>query len=344
VTDVLHVTNGDSTAGTLRATSLGGAVLPWRDTLHEGPVPAVSRPELLRARAAFLSTCGWGSRDAIFSSLERRDLALTDALQAGTQVVLWLEHDLYDQLQLLDVLTLVRAVSGEIELIVVGSFPGRPGFHGLGELSTTELESLWPGRTHATAEALDAAGAAWDAVRRPDPTAIASFAEAGVPALPFLAAALRRLLEELPWVTDGLSGTERHALSAIATGDHTAHSAFAASQESEDAPFLGDTWFHRTLAALGHGPNRLIETADGDPLPAPPPRGDSTHFARQALRVTDPGARVLSGEADKVELLGVERWIGGAHVTPATAWRWDATAQRVVAPAEPKPARVRHPT
>ena len=36
----LHVTNGDSTAGTLRQTSLGGEVVAWRDALHEGPVPA----------------------------------------------------------------------------------------------------------------------------------------------------------------------------------------------------------------------------------------------------------------------------------------------------------------
>ena len=34
----LHVTNGESAANTLRQTSIGGAVLPWRDALHEGPV------------------------------------------------------------------------------------------------------------------------------------------------------------------------------------------------------------------------------------------------------------------------------------------------------------------
>ena len=59
---LLHVTNGESAGNTLRATSLGGAVLPWNDVLHEGPVPAVPRRELLEVRAAFLSGCGWGSR------------------------------------------------------------------------------------------------------------------------------------------------------------------------------------------------------------------------------------------------------------------------------------------
>ena len=34
---LLHVTNGESAGNTLRQTALGGAVLPWQDTLHEGP-------------------------------------------------------------------------------------------------------------------------------------------------------------------------------------------------------------------------------------------------------------------------------------------------------------------
>ncbi|HKB20032.1 MAG TPA: heavy metal-responsive transcriptional regulator, partial [Gaiellaceae bacterium] len=40
---LLHVTNGESAGNTLRQTGLGGAVLPWQDVLHEGPVPAGSR-------------------------------------------------------------------------------------------------------------------------------------------------------------------------------------------------------------------------------------------------------------------------------------------------------------
>src|SRR6185436_5723436 len=70
---VLHVTNGESAANTLRRTALGGAVLSWQDVLHAGPVPAGPRRELLRRRATFLSERGWGSRRAILASLEGRD-------------------------------------------------------------------------------------------------------------------------------------------------------------------------------------------------------------------------------------------------------------------------------
>jgi hypothetical protein len=141
----------------------------------------------------------------------------------------------------------------------------------------------------------------------------------GSDALPFLADALRRLLEELPAPGSGLSGTERRALEAIAAGAQTSLAAFVAEQALEPASFLGDAWFYRALAEL----DGLVETADGSPLPAPPPLSDANVFARLPIRLTKEGERVLRGEADRVELLGIDRWIGGVHITPQNVWRWD---------------------
>src|SRR5206468_11161115 len=136
-------------------------------------------------------------------------------------------------------------------LIVVGSFPGRPAFRGLGELAADELQTLWPGREQASPAVLRSAAESWAAVCSPTPVLVAEAAARGVPPLPFAAPALRRLLEELPAVGDGLSGTERRALEAVAAGAATPAEAFAAAQAAEPAPFLGDTWFFRTLASLG---------------------------------------------------------------------------------------------
>ena len=307
-------------------------MLPWQDTLHEGLVPALPRQELLRARARFLADCGWGRQQALLASLERRDRQLLDALRDDLQVVLWFEHDLYDQLQLLDVLALAHTAQAAPELIVIGSFPGKPSFAGLGELTASELETLWPSRRRAEPAALQAAAIAWPAVQAPEPTALAEWATRESTHLPFLAPALRRLLEELPAPTDGLSGTERRALEVIAGGARTPPAAFVAAQRLEDAPFLGDTWFYRTLSTLGQDTNRLVETDDGTPLPPPPPRSDGQLFARLQLRLTATGERTLRGEADRVELLGVDRWIGGTHITPDTTWRWHPTNHELARP------------
>ena len=173
---LLHITNGESAGNTLRQTTLGGAVLPWQDVLHEGPVPALPRQELLRTRARFLADCGWGRQQALLSSFERRDRQLLEALRDDLQVVLWFEHDLYDQLQLLDVLALAHTEEAAPELIVVGSFPGKPSFAGLGELTASELETLWPSRGRATPAALEAATSAWAALQAPEPTTLAEWA------------------------------------------------------------------------------------------------------------------------------------------------------------------------
>jgi hypothetical protein len=245
-------------------------------------------------------------------------------------VVLWFEHDLYDQLQLLDVLALAHAEEAEPELIVIGSFPGRPSFSGLGELTASELETLWPSRRRAEPASLEAATTAWAAVRAPEPTALAEWTTHETAQLPFLAPALRRLLEELPAPGDGLSGTERRALQAVTAGAHTPPAAFVAAQRLEDAPFLGDAWFYRALSALGQRETRLVETDDGTPLPPPPPLSDSQLFARLQLRLTAAGEAVLHGQADCVELLGIDRWIGGSHITAANTWRWDADELKLV--------------
>jgi hypothetical protein len=109
----------------------------------------------------------------------------------------------------------------------------------------------------------------------------------------------------------------------IAEAPRSALAAFVAAQQLEQAPFLGDAWFFRAVAGLGHGSARPVATQAGDELAQPPPLGDAHVFSRLPLRLTDRGERVLRGEADRVELLGVDRWIGGTHVTTETPWRWD---------------------
>ena len=225
----LHVTNGDSTAEPLRETGIVGDVIVWMDALHDGPVPDVPRADLRRLRAAFLAGNGWGSADQITADFERRDAALQGALAERRPVVLWFEHDLYDQLQLLEALSLVERPDG-VELIVIGAFPGHPGFRGLGELSVGELATLWPGREPLTPAVLDLAHRAWTAVRAPEPGALRAVLRDDTGALPFLAPALRRLLDELPDAA-GLSLSERLILQALADGPLTPVELFEVTQD-----------------------------------------------------------------------------------------------------------------
>ena len=331
--DTLHVTNGESAANTLRRTGLGGAVVSWADVLHEGPVPAVPPGELRAVRARFLASCGWGDARTIEHDLERRDGLLGTALRECRHVVLWFEHDLYDQLQLLQILAVAARAGlepGRLELIAVGSFPGRPGFGGLGELDAEELESLWPARTPVTAPLAELGRAAWTAFTTPDPRELELFLARDLVTLPFLAAALRRLLEELPDARTGLSRSERQSLELLAEAPRTPPELFLAAQRLEEAPFEGDAWSWRRMAGLGCGETPLVAREDGRPLPAPPPLGDARAFAGGRLVLTGAGRDVLAGRADRVQLLGLDRWLGGTHLAGADTPRWDRDARRIV--------------
>jgi hypothetical protein len=309
--DTLHVTNGDSAATTLRETVFGEDVLSWADVLHEGPVPLLPPAELRATRARFLGEVQEDGQPAL-AELEDRDARLGQALADRRQIVIWLEHDLHDQLQLLQILDrLAGREAGPVHLINIGSFPGRPHFRGLGELTARDLETLWPQARPVTAELAELGRSGFEAFRRPEPTALERFLSGDTHELPFLAPALRRLLEEFPDAQTGLARSERHLLEALATRRRTRGGLFLASQEAEEAPYTGDTWVWRRLDELGAGEHPLVELGS-------------------ILDLTEAGRAVLAGAADRIALLGVDRWLGGTHLTPDDLWRWDRASGRVV--------------
>jgi hypothetical protein len=55
-------------------------------------------------------------------------------------------------------------------------------------------------------------------------------------------------------------------------------------------------------------------------------------FLEQELLLTELGRSVLAGQGDWMQLHGIDRWLGGAHLSShEPAWRWDETQGRVVA-------------
>jgi hypothetical protein len=79
---MLCVTNGDAVVAEVAA-ACGAAsrrILPWRDVLHDGPVPGGLQPaELAAVRAAHLAGRGWGEETAIRATLLERDRRLAAA-------------------------------------------------------------------------------------------------------------------------------------------------------------------------------------------------------------------------------------------------------------------------
>jgi hypothetical protein len=322
VAAALHVTNGDSAAGTLRATGVVQRIIPWRDALHDGPVPDVPDPDLRRLRTEFLLDDPAERRDAR-RWFEHRDRML--AANRDGHYVLWFEADLYDQLQLVQILAQLhelRVPADRITLICIGEYLGIAHFGGLGELESEQLEGLVTSAAiPLTPACMELATRAWAAFRAPDPTGLGAIAASRSPELRFVAEAFDRVSREYPSTRDGLSLTERRILAAAGSETSTAADVFQRTWARESRPYLGDALCWRIMDRLAGARTPLLEAE---------PAGTPVH-ARTRLRVTPAGQRVLVGEADHVAQSGIDRWIGGVHLTgDQVRWRWDEGTESLV--------------
>ena len=323
---MLHVTNGSVALSRLHDLGVPGEIIPWDDVLHEGPVPAgLSDDELRHLRAGFLGS-NWDDAAGIERSLKARDERLL-AGAAGDEVVLWFEHDLYDQLHVLQVLDhlarLAPARSARVTAILADDY--------LTAQPDEQLHAWFDARREVSEGQWHAAAAAWSAFRASDPAALSSFDHPG--AWPSLRAGLRRHLQQFPSLHTGLSRTEAQTLAALVNGALPLRTAFRdANHEVEDAVFMGDLgwWYHiRTLIT---GPRPLLAVVGAAPADFNDPDWWNDDDGAPALSITDDGARVLAGEADRVAMNGIDRWLGGVHLfappaaansAPAPLWRWD---------------------
>ncbi|TCT02363.1 hypothetical protein [Aquabacter spiritensis] len=331
----LLVTNGDCAAAALRAVGVPGRLLPWRDGLHDGPVPADDRLDMVSdARAGFLAAAMGLAFDAVRADFAVRD-GVIEAHIAYDTVELWFEHDLYDQLQLIQLLAFFASEPDRRGLFLVQADTY------LGPMAPDAIAGLAPAAAPVRAIQLEAGRAAWAAFTAATPEALAAFAARPVPGLPHLAPALRRALAELPAPGNGLSLTQARAMAALAAGPSSAARLFAAVSVQEAARFLGDLSFFLQLDDLAFAPTPLIS---GLPHPvhdcpaftpaAPPTPAEAAYraYAEAPLALTAAGRAALSGSFDHAAENAVTRWLGGTHLRPGALWRYDRDRARLVAP------------
>jgi hypothetical protein len=326
---LLHIVNGDATGEPLKQSGVPGTVTVWADVLHEGPVrPDSGTPAWRRDRARFVAASGWATEEEALEIGTRWDAAVEHYPQFD-EVVIWLEHDLFDQLLLirhLDWFSRQAPSSTRLSLICIGEYPGIEPFHGLGQLNPDQLASLIDTRQHITVRQLELGRTAWSAFTGPDPRPLEALRAATGTVLPFLPGALERLLQEYPSTTNGLPRTEQQILESLRGGPLSFGALFVACQKREERVFMGDTTLWLRLRGLAHATTPLL-TLDVQSWQPQAPRGTVT--------LTQAGRDVLDG-MDAVRLNGIDRWIGGVHLLGIeSAWRWDPRTHVLVAPALP---------
>jgi hypothetical protein len=228
----LHLTNGDAAVfDVARAAGIPPeSVVPWRDALHDGPVPdGLDAEALARVRAGHVAARGWaGEAKTLLSFLERDARLATHPHEA--EVVLWFEDDLFDALQLAQIGDRLEGRPGPVTRVPMPH--DRSG--GLAEAYAGRAAVVPDGRVFA-------------ALRAGDPRGWADHAF------------MDRLLEELPDVATGLSRLEREILEALAAGPLDGAELFAAVAEREQPPWLGDA----TIWAVADALEELVARDEG---------------------------------------------------------------------------------
>jgi Domain of unknown function (DUF1835) len=321
----LHIRCGTDIRDSLRQAGFGGDFLEYSDPVCDGPVPDL--PELIDTRACFLAGAYGsfkGETEALLAAGLRESEDRVATAHHYERVVLWFEHDSYDQLILARCLACfgVGPLPARLELICIDRHPSVERFVGLGQLAPEVLATLWPARTSVTSAQLELGKTIWAALRQPDPRDLVAVVATGTPALPFASPALRRHLRELPGVRDGLSMTQRLSLQILSEGSATIGRMFATlMQGREPLPFLGDIMFLRIVEQMALTSPSVIKIDAGE------------QPFRRVASITETGRQVLDGTTDCLSLAPPERWLGGIRIVAGQpVWRFDEADGRVVGP------------
>ncbi len=322
MSDILHITNGDSSVTLLQAGGIQGDILPWRDVLHDGPVPAnLSLQELSQVRAGFIVRQGWGDFDRIAADFAERD-GLLGKFKQYRKVLLWFEHDLYDQLQILQILDWLATqdlTGTDAGLICTEQY--------LGWQTPESIVGLQRFEQAIDIRHLGLATKAWWAFRQPDPSEFVQLLAAETDALPFLQGAVLRMLEEYPDITTGLGRTETQAVTLLGQNARPGGQLFGDNQKLESRIFLGDSSFWALLNGLLSAPEPLIEFQSARDKQKKISTEDKSRTL--PLRITNTGIRVLSGKENYLDIASPSRWIGGVNLHPGYYWCWNSATQTI---------------
>lgn len=322
----LIITNGSVAAALLKINKAADAYLPWDDILHEGPVPFCnSLQELSAVRIRFLEDRYDVTDQSTANAFKWRD-ALIAEHESFNRIELWFEHDLCDQLQLIQILDYFagsRLSDGKLFLIQADDY--------LAMQPPEDIMELHKIRAPVTPAQYATAQLAWQAFREPTPERWSDLLDQDLTALPWLAETVTRMLEELPSAREGLSRTELEFLSKIAGKDWYARKGVGMFLGTQAEPwFVGDWTLFNLLDEFMKARQPLIKPLKGTWTARDTVERDL--FMKSKVVVTPLGIDLITGKADRIAVNSIDRWWGGTHLTADNCWRWDSAARKLVAP------------
>lgn len=252
----LHIRCGSDIAQTLKEAGFKGEFLEFSDPFCVGPVTYEYDAEL---RARFLSE-SYGKEigrdyEKILSGLIEAYNALSKCATNFEEVVLWFEHDPYDQFILIFLLSCFHrfGLPKRLWLVTTNEFPGAVRFQGLGQLPPEGLRLLWQLKQPVSVSQCEEANKHWQAYTSPDPKVFHEYVHGMTDtALSYFKNAALRQIKERPLSDGQLPMTQALTVELLKTeGPQKAGALFRKIMEQkEPLPFLGDVMYWHILRQM----------------------------------------------------------------------------------------------
>lgn len=315
---MIHIHNGDVVAVLAQRAGLPGAHIAFRESLVTGPV--TPGPDWLATRAHHLAAMSGQDVLRVSNDLFEQEQALDVAMQRDdVEIVLWFEHDLFC---LVNLLYLLQKFGDRPLSLVWNATP-------LGESDERAVTLCYESRRAVTPSQLALARRAWSDYTSSDPTAINHWlARQGNETtahdssdFPFLREAMTLHATRFPSKRNGLGAIEQRALALIGAGVTDFVSIFPRLDGDPPRFGFGDTQVLAELRALGNRAVPLVTMTEAEDDATPP---------KAIFTITPAGENVLRGDVDDAKINDRDLWLGGAHITRETLWRFDDERKQIV--------------
>ncbi len=321
-----HIRCGNDLKESLAIAGLVGQFIEVSDPFTFGPVFQLNDQKGQEFRAKFLEQAFGSLLTKTELQANRQNMAAEKSFfnnlehQKG-EVVLWFEHDAYDQLCLAYILFQLSNIPMPLpfpcSLVQVDSFPGVERFIGLGNLARApeNIQLLYQQRLSITPDMIAFGARVWNALTASTPLELWKCATEKAAPLPILQNALLRFLAELPSARNGLSMTEELTLQILLEEKQLlARRMFLLLMAEKDPqPYLGDAMYFNIVEKLLNLDNSPLKRVGKLDIPGP---------GTDILDLTPFGAALLEGKGSLFDGNSFQRWVGGVEINSRLPKNW----------------------
>lgn len=235
-----HILNGDCLADQLKETNLSGDYIICREALIDGPIQSDNLDAFWSARAAYIQETYHDNTENYFSRVVPEFLKIR-SIPPDAEVCLWFEHDLFCQVNMWFVMSLLYqdGVKRNISRVFPVVHDANDVWKGFGIADAAMLEQAYAQRVLLTENDLKLGNDLWSAYSTYDLDTLKALSTIESDAFLFLPEVCKAHIERFP-EGNQLSRPERVLLELIDQSNGDFAEVFAAFSEREGIYGFGD--------------------------------------------------------------------------------------------------------